>query len=141
MTNPPGHLWRDKWTALSEPLSQEADDRGDGQAAGLDPNPLQEHQPPRPLHGLPPGGFSRLFVPKVDRFVPHTQHVNFRIVCETRFKPSARGPNPLAHSMDYLQEMCPAILKLTFTDYSQVDMLGVLYKFFNFHSRLEIRLL
>ena len=23
--HPPGHLWRDKWTALSEPLSQEAE--------------------------------------------------------------------------------------------------------------------
>ena len=22
LTNPPGHLWRDKWTALSGPLSQ-----------------------------------------------------------------------------------------------------------------------
>jgi len=24
LTNPPGHLWRDKWTALSGPLSQAA---------------------------------------------------------------------------------------------------------------------
>ena len=23
MINPPGHLWRDKWTALSGPLSEE----------------------------------------------------------------------------------------------------------------------
>ena len=29
MTNPPGHLWRDKWTALSGPLSQ-------GDVAALD---------------------------------------------------------------------------------------------------------
>jgi len=26
LTNPPGHLWRDKWTALSGPLSQEFQD-------------------------------------------------------------------------------------------------------------------
>ena len=42
LTNPPGHLWRDKWTALSGPLSQWRNWGARGRINGSNPfSPLQ----------------------------------------------------------------------------------------------------